>query len=90
LIIVCKYQNNVYLCSIKVTIKLKKMNTQNTITSRSGKKEASIVYTIAGGYRATIVQIVNTGIEIEKDFFLSKNNFSTYEKAAKWALKNMN
>ncbi len=66
------------------------MTTSNTITSRSGKKEATIVYTIAGGYRATIVQIVNNGIETEKDFFLSKNSFSTYEKAAKWAIKNMN
>jgi hypothetical protein len=62
----------------------------NTITSKSGKKEATIVYTIAGGYRANIFQVVNNGIEIEKDFFLSKNSFSTYEKAAKWAIKNMN
>lgn len=60
------------------------------ITSRSEKKEATIIYTIAGGYRATIYQIVNNGIEIKKDFFLSKNRFSTYEKAAKWAIKNMN
>ena len=61
-----------------------------TITSNSGKKEANIVNTISGGYRVTIVQVVNTGIGIERDFLSSKDNFSTYEKAAKWALKQMN
>jgi hypothetical protein len=66
------------------------MTTSNIITSRSGKKEAAIVYTIAGGYRATITQIFNNGIEIEKSFFLSKCNFKTYESAAKWAMKQMN
>lgn len=74
--------------AIKHNIKTKTMS--NVITSRSEKKEAVIVYTIAGGYRATISQIVNTGIGIEKDFVMSKNNFKTYEAAAKWSLKNMN
>jgi hypothetical protein len=62
----------------------------NTITSTSGKKEATIVYTIAKGYKATICQIVNTGIGIEKDFVMTKNNFKNYGAAAKWAIKNMN
>ena len=66
------------------------MTTLNTITSRSGKKEAVIIYTIADGYRVTIRQIFNNGIEIEKSFLLSKCNFKTYESAAKWAIKQMN
>jgi hypothetical protein len=62
----------------------------NVITSRTEKKEAVIVYTIANGYRSTISQIVNTGIGIEKDFVMTKDNFRSYEAAAKWSLKNLN
>jgi len=54
------------------------------ITSANEKKEAAITYTIAGGYRATISHIVDTGI------YLSKNNFKTYENAVKWSQKEMN
>lgn len=66
------------------------MGNGNIITSTSGKKEAKIVYTMSHGYRATIFQIVNDGIEIGIEFFNGKDGFQTYEKAAKWALKNMN
>jgi hypothetical protein len=66
------------------------METPNIITSRTGKKEAAITYSINGAYRATIQQVFNNGIEIEKSFFLSKCGFSTYEKAVKWAIKQMN
>ena len=64
-------------------------NMTNLITSTTGKKEAVITYSIAGGYRSTISQIVNNGIEIEKDFIISKNSFKSYESAAKWAIKNI-
>lgn len=62
----------------------------NVITSNSGKKQATIVYTIANGYRATIEQIVNTGIGIELDFVTTKVGFSTYMAAVKWSLKHLN
>jgi len=62
----------------------------NLIISRNEKKEAVIVYTMASGYRATISQIVNTGIGIEKDFVITKANFKTHQLATKWAIKNIN
>ncbi len=63
----------------------------NIITSNSGKKQATIVYSMRDiCYRVTIEQIVNTGIGIELDFVTTKSGFSTYEAAAKWALKQLN
>jgi len=63
----------------------------NIITSNSGKKQATIVYSIKDiCYRTTIEQIVNTGIGIELDFVTTKSGFSTYMAAVKWSLKQLN
>lgn len=62
----------------------------NVIKSSSGKKEAIIVYTIANGFTAKVLQIINTGINIEKDLIDIKYNFKTYEAAAKYCLKKLN
>ena len=59
-----------------------------TITSNSGKKEAQMFGT-ANGIVTDILQVFNNGIEIEKDFFMSKT-FSSFAKAEKWALSVMN
>lgn len=61
----------------------------NIITSNSGKKQATIVYSMRDiCYRTTIEQIVNTGIEL--DFVTTKSGFSTYMAAVKWSLKQLN
>lgn len=63
----------------------------NIITSNSGKKQATIVYSMRDiCYRVTIEQIVNTGIGIELDFVTTKVGFSTYLAAVKWSLKHLN
>ena len=63
---------------------------RTVITSATGKKEATIIYTPHNKYVARIEQIVNTGISIEKDFYMMKFDISTFAKAEKWVQKNMN
>lgn len=62
-----------------------------TIISQTGKKEAQIVFSPNnGGYRATIFQIVNSGIGIEKDHVETKFGFKAEKAATKWALSKIN
>ena len=63
---------------------------RTVITSATGKKEATIIYTPHNKYVAMIDQIIHDGISVQKDFYMMKFDISTFARAEKWVQKNMN
>jgi len=42
-----------------------------------------------GKFRVVITQFSNSGVEIVEDYYQSKDSISTYNRAEKWALKQL-